>query len=173
MNHKDSFPRAINPPSGSVVNIDSDLIGKAMEVSRISPRHRVILPFHKSSDDTLQRMLNALQPGSYVQPHRHKTPPKAESIIVLKGAICYITFKDNGDMDKKIILTANSAITGIDTEPGIYHTFFALEKDTVLFEVKPGPYSPDTDKDFATWAPSENADEAVEYLNKLYDLAKI
>ncbi len=173
MNYNDSFPSAINPPSESVVNIDSDLIGKAMEVSRISPRRRVILPFHKSSDDTLQRMLNALQPGSYVQPHRHKTPPKAESIIVLKGAICYITFKDNGDSDKKIILTANSAITGIDTEPGIYHTFFALEKDTVLFEVKPGPYSPDTDKDFATWAPSENADEAVEYLNKLYDLAKI
>ncbi len=173
MNHKDSFPRAINPPSESVVNIGSDLIGKAMEVSRISPRRRVILPFHKSPDDTLQRMLNALQPGSYVPPHRHKTPPKAESIIVLKGAICYITFKDNGDVDKKIILTANSDITGIDTEPGIYHTFFALEKDTVLFEVKPGPYSPVTDKDFATWAPSENADEAVEYLNKLYDLAKI
>ncbi len=76
-------------------------------------------------------------------------------------------------MDKKIILTANATITGIDTEPGIYHTFFALEKDTVLFKVKPGPYSPDTDKDSGTSAPSENADEAVEYLNKLYDLAKI
>ncbi len=92
---------------------------------------------------------------------------------MLKGAICYITFKDNGDLDKKIILTANSSITGIDTKPDIYHTLFALEKDTVLFEVKPGPYSLDTDKGFATWAPSENTDETVEYLNKLYEFAKI
>ena len=41
---------------------------------------------------------------------------------------------------------------GIDFEGGTWHSFHALEKDTVLFEVKPGPYNPDADKEFAPWA---------------------
>ena len=37
----------------------------------------------------------------------------------------------------------------------MWPTFAALEAGTVLFEIKPGPYSALTDKDFAHWAPPE------------------
>jgi cupin fold WbuC family metalloprotein len=117
-------------------------------------------------------MLNALQPNSYIQPHRHRAPPKAESIIVLRGAIGFVTFKEKGEVDQKFTLATGSPEVGIDTDPHVYHTFFALDDDTVLFEVKPGPYNPDTDKDPAIWAPDEGSGEAEEYLKNLYELVK-
>jgi cupin fold WbuC family metalloprotein len=137
-------------------------------MSRKSPRGRIIYPFHKSHNDNLQRMLNVIQPYSYIPPHRHSNPPKAETIIVLKGFLAYIRFNENGKIEDAIKLSNQSNKIGIDTEPNVYHTFFALEQDTVLFEIKPGPYQKFSDKDFAKWAPGENTDSHKEYLKSLY-----
>lgn len=113
-------------------------------------------------------MLNTIQPGSYIRPHRHRNPPKAESIIVLRGALCFIVFGPGGGIEDHFDLIANGLRIGVDIEPGIVHTFFALEPDTVVFEAKPGPYSAMTDKDFARWAPKESAADAKSYLAELY-----
>jgi hypothetical protein len=43
-----------------------------------------------------------------------------------------------------------------------------LSEDTVLFEVKPGPYSEASYKDFAPWAPAEYSAKAEEYLHQLF-----
>ncbi|MCP4665681.1 MAG: WbuC family cupin fold metalloprotein [Deltaproteobacteria bacterium] len=159
----------MDPPKGPVVLLDSVIFSRAIAQSRKSPRGRMILPFHKSHDDLLQRMLNVLQPGSYIQPHRHVSPPKAESILVLKGSICFVSFEDAGEIDDYFLLSRGSGKIGIDVMPGVFHTFFALEEDTVLFEVKPGPYAQIDDKDFAAWAPVEGSEGAKEYLEKLWD----
>ena len=172
MKQKENIPRALNAPSEKVVIIDNKIIQKAIKSSRISPRKRIILPLHKLPSDNLHRMLNALQPLSYIQPHRHFDPPKAESIVVLKGAILYIVFNNTGNIENVFKLSANSFNIGIDTEPGIYHTFFATVEDTVLFEVKPGPYEQSSDKDFASWAPTEDSANVAEYIRNLYDFIK-
>ena len=109
-------------------------------------------------------------PNSYVQPHRHLDPPKAESIIVLKGAIIYVEFNNIGEIENFCQLSSESLNIGVDIEPGIFHTFFAVVEDTVLFEVKPGPYERSSDKDFASWAPTEGAESAIDYLQNLYQL---
>ena len=163
------YPKALSPPLEKISVINQGIIQRVINSSRLSPRKRIILPFHKSPADSLHRMLNALQPASYVQPHRHLDPPKAESIIVLKGAIAYIQFKDNGEIEKIYHLSADSTEIGIDTESGIYHTFFAKVEDTVLFEVKPGPYEQGSDKDFAPWAPAEGDESAIDYMQKLHE----
>ena len=80
-----NFPLAMNPPKGDVVIINSDLMAEAIKMSLKSPRGRIILPLHKTTEDHLQRMLNVLQPKSYIQPHRHQYPPKAESVVVVRG----------------------------------------------------------------------------------------
>ncbi len=170
MNHNNDYPRALRPPSEKVVIINNNLIQKAIDSSRISARKRIILPFHKLPSDNLHRMLNAIQPYSYVQPHRHLNPPKAESIIVLKGAIIYVDFNNTGEIENFYQLSSESFNIGIDIEPGIFHTFFAVAEDTVLFEVKPGPYEQSSDKDFASWAPTEGSENAIEYLKNLYEL---
>jgi cupin fold WbuC family metalloprotein len=160
----------MDPPEGKVTIITDELIKSAVDMSRKSPRGRIIFPFHKTNDDNLHRMLNAIQPYSYIQPHRHSNPPKTETIIVLRGAVGYISFSKEGKIEEAIKLSNLSKKIGIDTEPDIFHTFFALEQDTVLFEIKPGPYQQSSEKDFAKWAPRENSDKCKEYLESLYKL---
>lgn len=166
------FPASTPPPKSEVTLIDKSMIEKAVELSRESPRKRIISPLHKSDSDTLHRMFNVIQPGSYIRPHNHKTDNKAESIIVLRGGICVITFDSEGSILSHNNLYANSDVFGVDLEPHIIHTFFALEEDTVIFEVKPGPYIKQQDKGFASWSPKENTPEATVYLNRLIDLTQ-
>jgi cupin fold WbuC family metalloprotein len=164
----DPYPKVLAPPTENNTLISADLIDRCVIASRQSPRLRIIQPLHKTPDAQLHRMLNAVQPGSYIQPHRHLFPPKAESVIVLRGAIYVFLFSSDGIIDAIHIIKAGSINLGIDSEPGVFHTFAAIEEDTVLFEVKPGPYNQADDKDFAPWAPVEGAHGAKEYLDNLY-----
>jgi cupin fold WbuC family metalloprotein len=166
------FSRALKAPTSEVTTLNAEMMKRVVEGSRNNPRKRVILPLHKTADASLHRMLNGMQPYSYIQPHRHLHPPKAESVIVLQGAIFSFVFNATGDITEVQTLTAGGANFGVDSEPGIFHTFLALEKDTVLFEVKPGPYEQNSDKDFAAWAPREGSEETAGYMNYLYDMGK-
>ncbi len=167
-----SFPAALPPLAQPIITINSALIDKVVQMSRKSPRKRIIFPFHKSGEDKLHRMLNAIQPNSYIQPHRHISANKSEGIILLKGAIAYFTYDEKGTITNKFKLAAGSLSFGIDTEPETFHSFIALEEDTVIYEVKPGPYNKTLDKDFASWAPEEHTEAAATYMNHLYQLAK-
>lgn len=166
MTGKSIFNRAQTAPQGNVVGISDELIRRALEGSRTSPRKRMILPLHKGDSALLQRMLNAIQPGSYIRPHRH-AKDRAESIVVLHGAIRFFIFGDGGECFQALEVRAGSPTFGIDFEGGVWHSFHALEPDTVLFEVKPGPYNPETDKEFAPWAPEEFSDGVEAYLISL------
>ena len=151
--------------------VDTNLISQKARDASKNNRKREIHNFHAGDDDSLQRMLNALQPGSYIRPHRHRYPPRAESIILLQGAIGYVPFNEDGVIQEEdlVLLDLNRGFYGLDSRSGLWHTFFALKPDTVIFEVKPGPYAPSTDKDFATWSPSEGSTDATEYLMRLED----
>lgn len=167
------FPTALPPPPGPVTVMSSQWLAQALRTSRQSPRRRVILPLHKGHSAPLQRMFNAVQPGSYLRPHRHATPPKAENLLVWQGTVAFFEFADNGQVRRRIILRADGPDFGVDLEPGIFHTFVALEPDTVLFETKPGPYAAIHDKDFPSWAPPEGSPETAGYLEHLYQLARV
>jgi cupin fold WbuC family metalloprotein len=114
-------------------------------------------------------MLNAVQPGSYVRPHRHLDPPKAEAFIVLRGAIAFFTFDEGGQIRDCIRLAADGDVIGVDLMPGLYHCLMALERDTVLYEAKTGPYVAETDKSFAPWAPDERDPGAAGYAQALFE----
>jgi len=162
-----SNPRALSAPLGPICWLSRDLLEGAIAASQSSSRRRVIQPFHRSESATLQRMFNAVQPDSYIPPHRHLDPPKAESWIVLRGALAFFTFDDEGVITECLEIRAGGEIFGVDLEPGVYHTFFALEADTVVYEVKDGPYSATTDKAFPEWAPREGTPEASRYSAEL------
>ena len=159
-----SSPRALVPPSGDVCWISRELLEGAIAASHSSPRRRVIQPFHRQEGAALQRMFNAVQPGSYIAPHRHLDPPKAESWLVLRGALAFFTFDDTGAIAECLEVRAGGDVFGVDLEPGVYHTLVALEVDTVVYEVKSGPYSAANDKAFPSWAPREGSAEAGAYL---------
>lgn len=154
--------------------IDKTLIEEKAKHAKENARLREIHTFHDGDEATLHRMLNAIQPKSYIVPHRHLKDPKEETIIILKGSLGCVCFDDDGHIieDSICYLSPNSNQIGIDLRAGVWHTIFALEKDTVVFEVKSGPYTKSIDKEFATWAPEESSDEALVYLAKLEDLVR-
>ena len=149
--------------------IDQRLIAQKAQDAQQSDRRRDIHVLHTGDEDTLQRMLNALQPGTYVTPHRHVAVPKAEAIVVLQGSLGFVWFEDDGHYEPQnfVHIDPKQGVFGVDYRAGVWHTFIALEPDTVVFEVKPGPYDAATDKEFAPWAPAEGDAEAADYLAAL------
>ncbi|MFQ5550177.1 MAG: WbuC family cupin fold metalloprotein [Gemmatimonadales bacterium] len=150
--------------------IDTALIRRAVDASRLNARRRVILPLHGTESDPYQRMLNAMQPGSYARPHRHIDPPKSESIVLLRGSLGFVAFDESGKVKHTVRLHPSNGVPGVDVDPGVFHTFFALEPDSVVFEAKSGPYAPIDEKDFANWAPAEDTPEVASYLGGLMAL---
>ena len=55
-----------------------------------SPRLRANHNIHPVLEDPVQRFFNAMQPGTYVRPHRHSTPPRWELFVVLRGALALL-----------------------------------------------------------------------------------
>jgi cupin fold WbuC family metalloprotein len=149
--------------------IDEEVIRRTLEAARQSPRRRMNHNFHTGPEDNPHRFLNVILEGSYVAPHRHLRPPKAESFLVLEGCIVLICFEDDGTVRSRHVLGDRSPATarGIDLEPGVWHTLTAITPHAVCYEVKPGPWDPATDKEFAAWAPREGDPQAEEYLRTL------
>jgi len=155
-----------------IAGIDMNLIRVKAADARANPRLREIHCLHYDDTELLHRMLNAIQPGSYVRPHRHQDPPKAEAFILLNGCLGVLTFSDDGELDENglVLLSHESGVLGVDIREHIWHTIVALAPDTVVFEVKPGPYERPSDKDFAAWAPEEGTPEAEQLLASWEDL---
>jgi cupin fold WbuC family metalloprotein len=84
-----------------------------------------------------------------VPPHRHVTPPKSEAFIPLTGAVGVVLFDDAGAVTAAHRLDAAGPVRGIDLPPGVWHTVIAVTEASVCYEVKPGPWEPASDKDFA------------------------
>lgn len=144
--------------------------GKVMDETSLkalsSERLRMNCNFHELADP-VQRMLNAIEPGSYIQPHRHLDPPKVEVFLCLRGKGALITFDDEGVVEEVVRLEAGGNTPGVEVPPGVWHSIVSLEEGTVFFEVKDGPYVALTDKDFAPWAPKPGEEGCGSYLEKL------
>jgi len=162
-----SAPRALKAPAEAVVVLSDELLERTLDASRQSDRRRMILPFHKSAEESPHRMFNAMQPGTYVRPHRHLDPPKSEVFLLLRGALDFIVFDEHGAITFARRLEAGTPEFGIDIAPRLFHGIVVRAPDTLIYEVKPGPYTAASDKDFAPWAPVENSDGVAAYVRDL------
>ncbi|MBV1777404.1 WbuC family cupin fold metalloprotein [Burkholderiaceae bacterium DAT-1] len=128
------------------------------------PRLRKNLNFHESDESVCHRLLNAIEPNSYVIPHRHLEASKAETMIVVKGALGILIFDDAGTVVEQHRLAPGGDIFGIDLPPGTWHSVVSLQVGTVFFEAKAGPYTAPTAAERASWAPMEGDEAADAYL---------
>lgn len=162
------FPLSLPRAAGPVFALDAAMIERGAEASRQSPRRRIILPVHRSETEGVQRLLNFMQPGSYARPHCHPAPENIETVAVLQGAAGFVIFGPAGGVLAGHRLDAKTPAAGlVDIEPGVWHTLVPLAEDTVILEIKRGPYHAATDKVFASWAPEEESGGAAGYLRKL------
>jgi len=157
--------KALPNPVGPVFSLPPELLIEGKQASRKSLRLRVMQPVQRSQEARVQRLLNFLQPETYVQPHCHPLPHATESMSLLSGALDVLIFDQDGSLTEHYPLNLQSPL--IDIEPGTWHGLIVREPDTVIFEIKQGPYDPTTDKTFAPWAPPEGSPEATTYLSQL------
>jgi len=145
-----------------IQRIDQTLFNALAGEASQRPRQRCNHNFHKEAEP-VQRFLNVLQPGTYVRPHRHLRDQEGagfECFLVLQGVIGLLIFSPEGEILQRETLSASGHVRGVEVAEGQFHTLVALERDSVIFELKQGPYVPCQDKDFLQSFPQERTPEA-------------
>ena len=119
-----------------------DLTAKAKE----SPRLRMNLDLRDSAEDTSQRMLNAIEPGSPLPIHRHQKT--SETVICLRGRLVEEFYDDlERTCTERIELSPCGPVVALNIPAGQWHIVQALESGTVILEMKNGKYEPISDVD--------------------------
>ena len=137
--------------------LDKDLLSALHERAVDSPRLRMNYDLRTTPEDTSQRMLNALEPGTHVAIHRHLTT--SEMVICLEGCLDWVFYEELPNMDaggpvhdgevaadeKGFAEVARFRICpreqkyGIQIPLGVWHSIEVYEPSTI-FEAKDGAY---------------------------------
>lgn len=114
-----------------------DLTAKA----KVSPRLRMNLDLRDTDEDTSQRMLNAIEPGSPLPIHRHQNT--SETVICLRGRLVEEFYDDlERTCTERIELSPGGPNVALNIPAGQWHTVQALESGTVILEMKNGKFEP-------------------------------
>ncbi len=144
-------------PYQPIKRLTQELLDTIAQQARNSPRLRQNHNFHETSEK-VQRFLNVLQPGTYVRPHRHRRVAGVngfEFFLVIQGELGIIILDESGQILHQERIAANGSTRGVELPEGTYHTLVALAADTVILELKEGPYNASTDKEFFEAFPPE------------------
>ena len=154
-----------------------DYLNELTAQAQGSPRKRQHRNIHESYADPCQRLFNAIEPGSYIPPHRHAADPRDELLIAVRGLMALVEFDEQGNVTGVVRFGASrhgeGLAVGAEVSANTWHTVIALVPGCVLLEVKAGPFDPSQPKDLAPWAPNEGSPAALPYLNQLIDLVGI
>lgn len=120
--------------------LKDSIFDELTNAAKANPRLRMNYNLHTSFNDSVQRMFNALEPGTVVPIARHKTC--SETLILLKGKLLINIYNDNKEIIESCILDKDLGNIGYHIEKGRWHKVESLESGTVLFETREGPYAP-------------------------------
>ena len=117
------------------------------------------MDLRNSAEDSSQRMLNAIEPGSVVPVHRHQKT--TETMVVLRGRVVEEYYDEAGVLVESFVLgdchVADAPrndvldfaprndvpmVYALNIPAGQWHTLRALESGTVILEMKDGAYEP-------------------------------
>lgn len=139
--------------------IDSNLLDDLSSQAASSQRLRMNFDLRTTPEDGSQRMLNALEPGTCVPVHRHRTTN--EVVVLLRGRAVQYFYNDAGEVMDAVLMVPsgcpvddlddlssnagvklNSVCSALTVEPGCWHRIDPLESGTVIFESKDGAWEP-------------------------------
>ena len=133
-----------------------------------SPRLRANQNLHEQLSDSVQRLAIAMEPDTFVRPHRH--PRTWEMLSALRGRFVVLLFDDAGIVTSRTVLGEECRV--IEFPANTWHGVLSLDGGGVIFEVKQGPYAPLTDADFAPWCKAVEGAEAAR-VNAWYARAQV
>ena len=137
--------------------INGELLTALHEQAGAGERRRQNFDLRTTAEDTSQRMLNALEPGTKVPIHRHlKT---SETVICIEGCLDEVFFEELPNMDAggpvhdgemaadetcfkeiaRVRLCPREKVYGIQIPLGAWHTV-EVHEPSVILEAKDGAY---------------------------------
>ncbi len=147
--------------------INSSTLDALTAEARQNRRGRKNLNLHPNDAFCAHRLFNAIEPGSYIRPHRHLDPNKDETFVLIRGRLAVLEFTDAGEVSQSVVLQPGD---GADLPAGVWHTAVSLEPGTIFFEAKAGPYCPFAANELAEWSPAADTPAAADYLAALENL---
>lgn len=116
------------------------------EQAKASPRLRMNYDLRNSEDDSSQRMLNAIEPGSPERIHRHQHT--SETVVCIRGRVVE-EFYDELECicTESIVLTPNGPNVAVNIPAGQWHSIRAVESGSVVMSCKDGRYEPMSEAD--------------------------
>ena len=123
--------------------IDQQALDELTARAKASPRLRMNMDLRNSPADQSQRMLNAIEPGTVLPIHRHRTT--TETVVCLRGHFVEYFYDDAGRLTDTIDMVPGGTLINIPA--GQWHNLESLESGTVLLEVKDGAYEPIGEED--------------------------
>ncbi len=119
--------------------LTQDIVNQVSDEAKTSPRLRMNHNLHESFEDSVQRMLNAIEPGSIIPIARH--PESNETLILLQGRLLVLIYNDQKEVIENVVLDKSLGNIGYHIPKGVWHSVKSLDSGTVLFETREGPYA--------------------------------
>ena len=140
--------------NGPIATVGPDDIALLRLAVGKTTKRRARINAHPDSDDQLHEMIIAIEPNSYVRPHKH--PGKSEAFHIIEGAVDIVVFDETGDISRIVSLAAPGGSTPFYyrmSEPH-FHTLIIRSELLIVHEITNGPFRPDGTV-FAAFAPEE------------------
>ena len=118
--------------------IDRHVLDALTARAQVSPRLRMNLDLRNSTEDQSQRMLNAIEPGTRMPVHRHRTT--SETVVCLRGHFEEYFYDEFGVLTDVVDMRPGGTLLNIPA--GRWHSLRSLESGTVLLECKDGAWTP-------------------------------
>lgn len=125
--------------------IDKILLDSLTEQAKVNSRLRQAYDLRTTLEDNSQRILNAVEPGTILPVHRHRST--TETITVLRGCCVQYLYDEYGRPEDAIYMAAGSDCPAMSVEIGQWHRLESLESGTVILECKDGRYEPLNEED--------------------------
>ena len=118
--------------------IDQHTLDELTAQAKASPRLRMNLDLRNSPSDGSQRMLNAIEPGTVMPIHRHRT--SSETVVCVRGHFEEYFYDESGNLVEVVDMVPGGVVLNVPI--GQWHSLKSLESGTVLLECKDGAYEP-------------------------------
>jgi cupin fold WbuC family metalloprotein len=153
-------------PISTIGSADIEVLRQAVGKT---PRRRARINAHTESNDELHEMIIAIEPGSYIRPHKH--PGKSESFHIIEGQVDIVVFSEQGNIERVVSLAAKGGLHPFyyRMSTAHFHTLIIRSDLLVVHEITNGPFVP-TGTIYAAFAPEDG--DAVKAAAFQADLVK-
>lgn len=156
---------------GPISEIGRDEIEVLRAAVGATQKRRARINAHPDSSDALHEMMIAIEPGSYIRPHKH--PAKSESFHIIEGEVDIIVLDDTGDIRRIVSLgdkDSGKAFYYRMSQP-FFHTLIIRSPLLIMHEITNGPFRPEGTV-FADFAPPDTDEAAASaYMALLHERA--